>query len=150
MVPGGPELGCSLVMPGVTVKFHALLVTPPTITAILAFPVSVPYGTTTVMLVALQFVGQIPISLNVTELSSRVAPKLVPVMVRLVPTGPMAGDTLVMRGAVVRMLYTDVATLLFVKPLAYATALRVVVALTVTGPMYSVPTVSLGVLPSKV
>jgi hypothetical protein len=53
-------------------------------------------------------------------------------------------------GVAARMLYTDVATLLFVKPLAYATALSVVVALTVTGPLYSVPTVSLGVVPSVV
>jgi hypothetical protein len=48
------------------------------------------------------------------------------------------------------MTYAAVATALLVMPLLYAMAFSVAVALTVTGPPYTAPTVSLGVLPSVV
>ena len=63
-----------------------LLATPPTVTTTL--PVVAPVGTGTVMLVALQLVGVPAIPLNFTVLVPCVAPKLVPVIVIEVPTGP--------------------------------------------------------------
>ena len=49
------------------------------------------------MLVADQLVGVAGVPLNVTVLVPFVAPKLVPVIVTDVPTGPLVGDRLVMR-----------------------------------------------------
>ena len=70
----------------VTVKATPLLATPPTVTTTL--PVVAPLGTGTVMLVALQLVGVPAVPLNFTVLVACVAPKLVPVIVTEVPTGP--------------------------------------------------------------
>ncbi len=53
------------------------------------------------MLVADQLVGVAAVPLNVTVLLPCVAPKLVPVIVTAVPTGPLVGDRLVRVGAVV-------------------------------------------------
>jgi hypothetical protein len=53
------------------------------------------------MLVADQLVGVAAIPLNVTVLVPRVAPKLVPVIVTAVPTGPLVGVRLVNVGAAV-------------------------------------------------
>src|SRR5437762_2101105 len=97
-VPTGPVVGFRLVMAGadeVTVKFTPLLATPPTVTTTL--PVVAPPGTDATMLVALQLVVLAVVPLKVTV---PVVPKLVPVMVTAVPTGPEVGFRLVMAGAV--------------------------------------------------
>jgi hypothetical protein len=98
-VATNPEFGLSVVMVGagiVTVKFAPLLATPPTVTT--TFPVVAPVGTGTTMLVALQLVGVPAVPLNFTVLVPCVAPKLVPVIVTEVPTGPDVGLRLVMLG----------------------------------------------------
>jgi hypothetical protein len=61
-----------------------------------------PLGTGTTMLVALQLVGVPAIPLNVTVLDPCVEPKLAPVIVTDVPTGPDVGDKLVMTGALAK------------------------------------------------
>ena len=53
------------------------------------------------MLVALHVVGVASAPLNVTVLEPCVAPKLAPVIVTAVPTGPLVGVRLVRLGAVV-------------------------------------------------
>ena len=70
----------------VTVNVTPLLATPPTVTT--TFPDVAPLGTGRVMLVALQLVGVPAVPLNFTVLVPCVAPKLVPVIVTEVPTGP--------------------------------------------------------------
>jgi hypothetical protein len=100
-VPIAPEVGLRLVMLGggnVTVKPTALLATPPTVTT--TFPVVAPAGTGTAMLVALQFVGEAAVPLNVTVLVPCEAPKFDPLMVTQVPTTPDVGLKLVMLGTV--------------------------------------------------
>src|SRR5438132_1513884 len=78
----------------VTVKLTPLLAIPPTVTTTL--PVVAPLGTDATMLVALQLVVLAVVPLKVTV---PVVPKLVPVMVTAVPTGPVVGFSLVMAGA---------------------------------------------------
>src|SRR5438105_11769903 len=78
----------------VTVKFTPLLATPPTVTTTL--PVVAPLGTDATMLVALQLVVVAVVPLKVT---APVVPKLAPVMVTAVPTGPEIGFRLVIVGA---------------------------------------------------
>jgi hypothetical protein len=77
-----------------TVKFTLLLGTPPTVTT--TFPVLAPVGTVATINVAVQLVGVAAVPLNVTV---PVAPKLFPVMVTAVPTGPEAGDKVESWGA---------------------------------------------------
>src|SRR5437016_7913170 len=96
-VPTGPVVGFRLVMAGaeeVTVKFTPLLAIPPTVTTTL--PVVAPLGTDATMLVALQLVVVAVVPLKVT---APVVPKLRPVIVTAVPTGPEVGFRLVMAGA---------------------------------------------------
>jgi hypothetical protein len=99
-VPTGPEIGLRLAMLGgtVTVKFTPLLATPLIETT--TFPVVAPAGTGTTMLVSLQLFGLATVPLNVTTLVlvPTVAPKLVPVIVTTVPTGPDVGFILVIFG----------------------------------------------------
>jgi len=97
-VPTTPDVGFRLVMLGGTrtVKFTALLATPPTVTTTL--PVAAPVGTGTAMLVALQLVGVAAVPLNLTVLVPWVVPKFVPVIVTEVPTTPDVGFRLVMLG----------------------------------------------------
>jgi hypothetical protein len=99
-VPTDPLVGDRLVRLGavgaVTVKADALLATPPTVTT--TFPVVAPLGTGTTMLLADQVVGVPAVPLKVTRLVPCVAPKFVPAIVTEVPTGPAAGDTLVIVG----------------------------------------------------
>ncbi len=64
-------------------------------------PVVAPLGTGKAIDVALQLVGVALVPLNVTVLVPWVAPKLVPVIVTDVPTGPDGGDKLVIDGGVV-------------------------------------------------
>lgn len=99
-VPVGPDIGLRLLMVGagtVTVKATPLLAMLLTVTTTL--PVVAPAGTGTVMLVALQLVGVAAVPLNVTVLVPCVAPKLAPVIVTDVPTGPEVGFRLLMLGA---------------------------------------------------
>src|SRR3982074_2048882 len=77
-----------------TVKFPPLLAVPPTATTTL--PMVAPLGTVATMLVALQLVVVAVVPLKVT---APVAPKLAPVMVTAVPTGPVVGFRLVIEGA---------------------------------------------------
>jgi len=104
-VPTGPELGLTLVMVGLgvlTVKLTLLLACSPTVTT--TFPVVAPTGTEATMLVALQFVGIATVPLNVIVLVLCVDPKLVPVTVTVVPTGPELGLMLIMLGGAPRPL----------------------------------------------
>src|SRR6267142_3326251 len=80
-----------------TVKFAALLATPPTVTTTL--PVVAPAGTGAVMLVALHAVGVAVAPLKVTVLVPWEAPKFAPVIVTDAPTGPEVGLRVVMEGA---------------------------------------------------
>ena len=109
-VPTGPLVGDRLVRrrrASVTVNGSALLARPPTVTTTL--PVVAPVGTGTTMLVADQLVGVAAVPLNVTVLVPCVAPKLVPVIVTAVPTGPLVGDRLVSVGATVTVKVSAVA-----------------------------------------
>jgi hypothetical protein len=99
----GPLDGERLVSVGVggadTVNVNALLARPPTVTTTL--PVVAPVGTGTTMLVADQVVGVAAVPLKITVLVLWVEPKLLPVMVTVVATGPLAGERLVSVGATV-------------------------------------------------
>src|SRR5438445_937639 len=100
-LPTGPEGGLMLVMLGggsVTVKATAKLAPPFTVTT--TYPVVAPAGTGAIMLVSLQNVGVAATPPNVTVLVPWVAPKVVPVIVTGVPTGPEAGLKLVIIGCV--------------------------------------------------
>jgi hypothetical protein len=96
--PTGPEVGDKLVMLGVgrTVNATPLLATPFSVTTTL--PVVAPVGTGTTIFAPAQLVGEPGVPLKVTVLLPWVAPKLVPVTVTDVPTGPVVGDSLVMLG----------------------------------------------------
>jgi hypothetical protein len=85
--------------PGTSVNVTPLLATPPTV--ITTFPVVVPHGAATVMLVALQQVpqGSAVVPLNATVLAPCVEPKPVPAIVTVVPIDPELGDKLVIFGA---------------------------------------------------
>jgi len=99
--PTGPEVTERLVMLGVddvvTVNVTPLLATPPTFTT--TFPVVAPLGTVTAMPVALQLdAAPAPVPLNVTVLVPWLDPKLLPLIVTAVPTGPEVTERLVMLG----------------------------------------------------
>ncbi len=99
-VPTGPLVEDRLVMLGAgatTVNAMPLLATPATVTTTL--PVVVPAGTGTTILVAAHVVGVAEVPLKVSVLVPLVAPKLAPVIVTDVPTGPLVEDRLVMLGA---------------------------------------------------
>jgi hypothetical protein len=91
--PAAPDVGETLEMLGwtVTVKGAPLLAEPLTVTTTL--PVVAPLGTVTRMLAAVQPLA-LPalIPLKVTVLLPWLAPKLLPPMVTILPTGPEAGD----------------------------------------------------------
>jgi len=100
-VPTAPEAGLRLLIAGVgedTVNVTPLLAVPLTVTTTL--PLEAPAGTGTTMLVALQLVGVAVVPLNFTVLPPSVVPKLVPVIVTAVPTGPELGLKLEMLGTV--------------------------------------------------
>jgi hypothetical protein len=81
---------------GTTVNALPALATPPTVTT--TGPVVAPAGTGTRMLAADHVVGVAAVPLNVTMLVPCVAPKLVPVIVTRVATGPLAGARFVTLG----------------------------------------------------
>ena len=123
-VPTGPELGETLVTLGpevVTENDTPLLACPPTVTTTL--PVVAPLGTGTTIEVALQLVGVAEVPLNFTVLVPCVEPKVVPVIVTDVPTGPDVGERLVILGA------TANATPLLARLLTVTTRLPVVAPL---------------------
>jgi hypothetical protein len=98
-VPAGPVFGDKDVMLGTssaTVKLTPLLACPPTVTTTL--PVVAPLGTGTTIEVGPQLVGVPAVPLKSTVLVPCVDPKLLPVIVTDIPTGPEVGDRLVMTG----------------------------------------------------
>jgi hypothetical protein len=99
--PIGPEEGLKFVIAGdgVTVKLTPLLGKLPTVTTTL--PVVAPVGTLVTMLVSLQLVATTGIPLKVIELDPLVGPKLDPLIVKNVPTGPDERLKLVMTGKTV-------------------------------------------------
>jgi len=99
-VPTGPEVGFKLVSAGVTAKATALLAKLAAVT--ITLPVVAPAGTGTTMLVGLQLVGVAVAPPNVTALVPWDVPKLFPVMVTEVPTGPAVGLMLVIVGVIVK------------------------------------------------
>jgi hypothetical protein len=91
------------------VKLAPLLFWPPTLTTTL--PVVAPFGTVTVMLVALQLVAVAATPLNFTVLVPCVAPKFVPVIVTEAPTDPEVGLRVVIVGvATVSVKFTPLLT----------------------------------------
>ena len=96
LVPTGPLAGVKLVTVGglMTVKLAALLAVPAEVVTLIG-PLVAPAGTVAVIVVAEATVKLALAPLN----STAVAPvKLVPLIVTLVPTGPLAGVKLVMVG----------------------------------------------------
>src|SRR5467141_1240169 len=96
LVPTGPLVGVKLVIVGglITVKLPALLAVPSAVVTRIG-PVVAPVGTVAVIAVA-EFTVKLALTpLNVTA----VAPvKFVPLIVTLVPTGPLVGVKLVIVG----------------------------------------------------
>jgi hypothetical protein len=88
-------------------------------------PLAAPLGTGTTMLVADHVVGVAFVPLNVTVLVPLVAPKLLPVSVTTVPTGPLVGDRLVNVGGAV----TVKAKVLLARPPTVTTTLPLVAPL---------------------
>ena len=76
-------------------KLFPLLATPDTVTT--TFPVVAPFGTDVTMVVLFQLVVVAVVPLNFTLFPEDV-PKLVPVIVTEVPTGPDVTERLVMLG----------------------------------------------------
>jgi hypothetical protein len=107
----------------VTVKFEPLLATPPTVTTTL--PLVAPVGTLATILLELQLIGVAAVPLNFKVLEPWVAPKLVPVMVTVAPTTPLAGVRLMMLGD---MLVTVKLTPLLATPPTLTTTFPVVAA----------------------
>jgi hypothetical protein len=125
-VPTTPLGGDSDVIVGdnaVTVNVLPLLTRPPTVTVTL--PVVAPLGTAAAMLVADHDDGAAATPLNLTTLVPWVAPKFVPVIVTVVPTGPVGGDNDAIVGGVVTV---NVTPLLATPPTVTVT-LPVVAAL---------------------
>jgi len=112
-----------LLILGVTENATALLAKPPTLTT--TFPLVAPLGTKVTMLVALQLVGVAAVPLKLTVLFPCDAPKLLPVIVTEVPTGPAVGDRLVMLGGMI----TVKATPLLARPPTVTTTFPLVAPL---------------------
>ena len=87
-------------VPADTVNATPLLATPPTVTT--TFPVVAPAGTGTTMLVAGPRRRRADRAVEGGRARPLVAPKLAPVIVTAVPTGPLVGARLVMLGGTVR------------------------------------------------
>src|SRR5438093_3212745 len=96
LVPTGPLVGVKLEMVGgfTTVKLPALLAVPPAVVTLIG-PVVAPAGTVAVIAVAEFTVNRRAVPMNRTALAPV---KLVPLIVTLVPTGPLVGVKLVMVG----------------------------------------------------
>ncbi len=99
-VPTRPEVGLNDVMPGVMVKFAALVPVPAAVVT-LTFPVVAPAGTTaTIWVAVLLLVVVADTPLNFTEVA---LDNVVPVMVTEVPTGPDVGKNDVTAGVTVKL-----------------------------------------------
>jgi len=97
-VPADPPIGRKLVITGVTVKFVALgVVTPPAVTLIR--PDVARLGTTATIVVDVLLVTTASTRLNETAVALS---RLVPVMVTLVPVGPLLGEKLMIAGVTVK------------------------------------------------
>jgi hypothetical protein len=119
-----PEVGDKLVTLGVGRTVNNIPALETLFTATTTLPVIAPFGTGTVMLVALQLLGVAVVPLKVNVLVPCVDPKFVPVIVIGVPTGPDVGDKLVMLGVG----RTAKTTPLLAAPPAVTTTLPVVAA----------------------
>src|SRR6266478_49866 len=99
LVPTGPLVGVKLVIAGglITVKLPALVAVPPGVVTLIV-PVVGPAGT-----VAWIEVAELTVKVALTPLNATavVPVKLVPLMVTLVPTGPLAGVKPVMVGGLI-------------------------------------------------
>src|SRR6266850_1379408 len=99
LIPTGPIAGVKLVIVGglITVKLPALVAVPPGVVTLIV-PVVAPVGT-----VARIEVAELTVKVALAPLkATRVVPlKLVPLMVTLVPTGPLAGVKLVIVGGLI-------------------------------------------------
>src|SRR5439155_6515725 len=115
-----PTLGETRVIPGVSVKVAPLLATPATVNTTGPGPNTTPDGTSATTLVLLQLRTVAATLLNVTTLDPCVAPKLTPVIVTVVPTGPETGERLEMFGGTVNK------TPLLATPLAFTITFPVV------------------------
>ena len=134
--------------PPLTVKGTPLLATPPTVTT--TFPVVAPEGTEVIRLVALQFVTEAGVWLNLTVLVPCADPKFVPVIVTAVPTGPEVVDKLDIAGAPCKV-YVALAKALFANPALLATAFTMVVLVMLKDALYVCEVAEPGgVLPSVV
>src|SRR5580765_5442378 len=121
-VPTGPLAGDRLVSVGATVTVYGSALLAKALTVTITLPVVAPAGTGTTMLVADHDVGVASVPLNVTVLVPCEAPKLVPTIVTMVPTGPLLGDRFVSVGATV----TVYGSALLARPLTVTTTLPVV------------------------
>jgi hypothetical protein len=146
-VATGPLDGERLVSVGeaVTVYVSALLAAPPTVTT--TFPVVAPAGTGTTMLLADQVVGVAAVPLKVTVLVPLVAPKLLPLIVTAVATGPLDGERLVSVGGTVTVY---VSALLPAPPTVTTTLPVVAPAGTGTTMLLADQVVGVAALPLKV
>jgi hypothetical protein len=96
LVPTGPLVGVKLVIVGglMTVKLLALLAVPPAVATLIG-PLEAPAGTVAVMAIA-EFTAKLAlVPLNSTAVA---VVKFVPLIVTLVPTGPLVGVKLEMVG----------------------------------------------------
>jgi hypothetical protein len=94
--PTGPDGGLRKLILGETMKLTPLLLAPLANTT--RFPVVAPVGTVATTLVAFQLVTGAATPLKKTLPPPCVAPKFVPVIVTVPPTGAAVGDTLAMFG----------------------------------------------------
>ena len=148
-VPTGPEVGFRLIMfgGGVTVKTTWLLPTPATTTSTRSFPIGAPVGTGTKTVVAVQLVGVDATPLNLIVLVPCVAPKFVPLIVTVVPTGADVGFRLVMLGGDVTV---NIKPLLAIPPTVTTTFPFVAPAGTGATMLVSLQLVGIAVVPLKV
>lgn len=101
--PTGPVEGDKPATEADTAKLTVLLATVATVTTTLTFPAG-RLGTVTIKLVALQAVGVAVTPPKVTVLVPCVSPKLEPLMVTDVPTGPIEGNNPVITGVTLKFL----------------------------------------------
>jgi len=123
LVPAGPLLGVKLAIVGglITVKLPVLLAVPAEVVTLIG-PVAAPAGTVAVIAVAELTVKLALVPLNSTD----VAPvKFVPLIVTLVPAGPLLGVKLAIVGGLETVTVTGSDVHVVRLPRARATAVRV-------------------------
>jgi hypothetical protein len=101
VAPVPPFVGDKLVIPGPEVTVNVELLLGPLFTVTTMGPVVAPAGTGTLINPDAQLVGVADTPLNVTELAPWLEPKFDPFTLTTRPTGPDAGDKLLMAGAAV-------------------------------------------------